>query len=148
MSRSRLSKFTLISGCGWILDVLVLLGLVAMGTPFFTANLAGALCGVSFVFLFAQRRVFTATHGGKVRWQLFLPYLLWQIFAILLASVMVDWVALWLVPSAESLAAWSGTGIPAAMIAAGLAKVVVTPVTLYANFLFFGWLAERRILWN
>ena len=148
MTGSRLSKFTLISGCGWLLDVLTLLSLVAMGASFFAANLVGALVGVSLVFLFAQRRVFNATHAGKIRWRLFLPYLAWQAVAILLASALVDLVAILLTPAASALAAWSASAIPAAVIAAGLAKIIVTPLTLYANFLFFGWLAERRISWS
>lgn len=148
MIGARLSKFTLISGGGWLLDLGVMLGLVAMGASSFGANCAGAVCGVSFVFLMAQRRVFTETHGGRINWRLLLPYLLWQTLAILLASGLVHFLAQLMTGGATALIARLGLGLSAAVAAAGAAKILVTPVTLYANFLVFGWLAERRISWS
>lgn len=148
MTGSRLSKFTLISGAGWALDLLVLLGLVAIGLPAFGANIAGALCGTGLVFCFAQQRVFTQGSGGRIRWRLLLPYLLWQCLAILAASGLVHLLAPPLSPAAAGLLSWSGLAVPLPVLAAALAKIAVTPVTLYANFLFFGWLAERRISWS
>lgn len=148
MIGERLSRFTLISGGGWLLDVGVMLGLVAAGAGPFAANLVGALCGVGFVFVFAQRRVFTMIGGGGVRWRLFLPYLLWQSVAIPTASALIAVVAGLLAEPA----AWTEERLPApisaAVLAAGVAKVTVTPLTLYANFLFSGLLMERRVSWR
>jgi putative flippase GtrA len=152
MIGERLSRFTLISGGGWLLDVGVMLGLVAAGTSPFVANLIGALCGVSSVFVLAQRRVFTTLGGGGVRWRLFLPYLCWQAVAIPAASALVALIANVAAGAAEIPAAWfavvSPVTISAAVIAAGVAKVAVTPLTLYANFVFSGWLMERRVAWR
>jgi putative flippase GtrA len=148
MIASRLSVFTLISGGGWLLDIGVMLSLVATGLAPFSANLLGALCGVSFVFVLAQRRVFTQDGAGGVRWRLFGPYLLWQGVAIPTASLLISAAAVALAAPAT----WAEAALPlapsAAVIAAGVAKVAVTPLTLYANFLFSGWLMERRVSWR
>ena len=56
---SRLSIFTVISGLGWLIDMVLFLALVRAGMDPFFANLIGAFVAVTFVFVFAQRHVFT-----------------------------------------------------------------------------------------
>ncbi|MEO1776068.1 MAG: GtrA family protein [Pseudomonadota bacterium] len=153
----RLSRFTVISGCGWALDVCVLLVLVTLGLDAFSANLIGAFCGVTFVFVMARRQVFeqVGAREGALSGA-FLPYLAWQAVAIPAASALV-----WLLASAlaepavwvaEGLSSWSTTlaavMLPAPVLAAGVAKAAVTPLTLYANFLVTAFLIERRFSWR
>lgn len=144
MLRSRLSYFTLISGGGWILDVVVLIVLVTLGANYFVANMVSATFGVTFVFTLAQRHVFASGREG-LQWRLFLPYLCWQVIAISVASLLIAALAQSLFTHIAELQIADPPSPDT--ISAALAKILVTPLTLYANFLFSGWLMERRISW-
>ncbi|MEO0821826.1 MAG: hypothetical protein AAF074_15540 [Pseudomonadota bacterium] len=149
---TRLSRFTVISGIGWLIDLSLMLGLVALGLGAFEANLVGAFCGVSFVFVAAQRRVFVA--AGGVRLGMLAAYLAWHAIAITAASALIGLIAGALAGPAAALrdalaALLPGPLVPGApLIAAGAAKALVTPLTLYANFLVMGRLLEGRVSWR
>jgi putative flippase GtrA len=149
---ARLPAFAVVSGCGWMLDFLLTAGLVATGAPAAAANAVGATCGVTFVFFAAQRRVFVT--GDRVLVRPLLAYLGYQAGAIALASAAIGLLASVLAaPSAAVLGAVVGSVVGpdapgAATLAAAAAKVAVTPATLYANFLFTGWLLEGRVSWR
>jgi len=142
---ARLPGFAVISRFGWLLDLGVMIGLVGSGTGPFWANLAGATCGVGFVFVLSQRRIFTEIGGGRVRWRPLLPCLFWHSVAIPSASALVALaaqLAAW--PAAVAAAQLPGLFTPE-VLAAGAGKIAVTPLTLYANFLVSGWFFDRRV---
>jgi len=145
----RLSRFTVISGIGWTLDFTVTLCAVWAGAAVMTANGIGALCGVSFVFFAAQRQVFRRMRGGQLR--LLASYLCYQAVAILAASWLIGVAADALMPAAAALSSLAGDWLapdllpPTRVSAAAVAKALVTPLTLYSNFLFMGWLLEGKV---
>lgn len=142
----RLPRFAVISGLGWLLDVSVLLSLVTLGTDVLVANMIGAWLAVSFVFVAAQRAVFLRARAGVAR--LYLSYLVWHAVMILAASVAIDQAAAVIAACGPLPEGTPGCALAAnPTVAAGLAKIVVTPVTLYANYVFMGWLLEARVSW-
>lgn len=143
----RLPKFALISGIGWMLDIGVTLGLVAAGSDVMVANMIGAGLAVSFVFIAAQRHVFFAEDRSLVGF--FAVYLVWQVMAITAASFAIDQLAAFLSSCGAGAFAQRACGLLGdPTLAAGIAKVAVTPITMYLNFLFMGWLSEARISWR
>lgn len=123
-----LGHYGLIAGAGFLIDLILFLALVHSGLlPPFYASVIGILCGSSFVYVFATRRIFTASGGFRWRkWGIYIGYVLSTLFI------------------------WSG--IIAALVALGLwpvlAKCAILPVSFYANFLFMGWLQEGRMRWH
>lgn len=142
----RIHGFVLISGMGWLLDLAIMTSLTAAGMPVFLANCVSAGIAVSFVFLIAQRRTFV--HDGSWIIGKFAAYALYNAIAILLASLAIAALAhtvfepiLATFASVVSLVVDPNWRLALASI---LAKVAVTPLTLYANFLFMGWLLEGK----
>lgn len=142
----RFLGFALVSGLGWLLDVGSTAALVNVGIAPFAASFAGALAAVTFVYVISRLAVFDQARLGRVSdWAL---YSVWQLFAISVASLLVAALAYLLEPAAGHLAAvWTdrlGPNVPVPLaLATGAAKVVVTPLTLTANFFFMKWLVQR-----
>lgn len=155
MSTPRLPRFAIVSGIGWLIDLGVMLSLVQFGLDAGRANILGASCGVTFVFFAAQQQIFRSAHGFRVR--ALALYAGCQIVAILAASGLVGLMASLLQPAATETAAWLSawiatlsTALPPSphFAAAAAAKAFVTPITLYANFLFMSWLLEGQASWR
>lgn len=123
--------FAIISGLGWLIDVGVTMGLVQFGMTPFIASFAGAAIAVSFVYVVSRLVVFQINQLGSVTD--YTIYVVWQIFAITVASFLVAMIGGVLAPHVGALA-----------LATGVGKVLVTPLTLAANYLFMRWLTQRR----
>jgi len=145
----KLHKFAAISGIGWTIDISVMTVLVWLGQITFVANLAGAFLAITFVFVVSQRRIFV--HDGHFLGRKFIQYCLWHSVAVPLASLAIHLLAAALEHSGGQ-DIWINAGMASVMpwrVAVSiLAKGLVTPATLYANFLFMGWLLERRLSWR
>ena len=120
-------RFAGLSGIGWLIDFCLLLALVRLfGLPVFTANLISAGTAGLTVFLLSRRMVFDVSHGSVARRALF--YLLYTVAVILLAS----WAIRLLAGGFQSgKIAWLARPV----VAAAVAKILVTPVTLGLNFI-------------
>ena len=131
-------RFAALAGCGWLLDLALLLLLVRqLGVSPFAANVASSLVAASAVFLAARARVFSRAEGGlPVRMGLFLAYTL---TVILVASAVVELLAARL----PGLTMELGRVALDATAAAALAKVLVTPPQLLLNFVVSRLLAEH-----
>lgn len=136
---ARLSRFTLLSGIGWTIDVGLTLGLVTIGLPVAIANAVGAATAVSFVYATALRHVFQSRPSRFPGFGRFARYLVYQVFAIAAASALIGALA-----EGLSLVFVAAT----ATQSAAAAKVVVTPLTLYSNYVFMSWLVEGRAIWR
>ena len=123
--------FAIISGLGWLIDVGVTIGLVQFGISPFIASFFGATIAVSFVYVASRLIVFHLNQLGSATD--YAIYIVWQIFAITVASFLVAMIGNLLAPHAGTLT-----------IATGAGKVLVTPLTLAANYLFMRWLTGRR----
>lgn len=135
-------SFAIISGLGWLIDVFSAVGLVQLGLSPFLASFVGAGLAVTFVFVVSRWMVFEARQARTA--SDFALYVVWQVFAITVASVAVAALAHLLEPVASRLLAGAAS-LPEPLAAAtGAGKVMVTPLTLVANFLFLRWLTERQ----
>jgi putative flippase GtrA len=121
----KIGRFGVVSGMGWLLDFSTFLLLSWKWLPPAWANVFSALLAITFVFSASTRHVFTEA-GGFV-WRKFLVYLAYQACVIALFSAAIQALSL-------------GLGI-----APGLAKVLVTPMNFYANFLFMSVLLSGRL---
>jgi hypothetical protein len=143
----RIHLFTVISGIGWLIDLATMAALVDHGTSPFWANMAGASVAIVFVFFTAQKHLFINADGLIGR--KFVYYLIYQSAAVPLASLVIHLLA----------AAFTSVGFQdlpqliallpnpeMRMVAVPIvAKGLVTPATLYGNFIFMGVLLERRL---
>lgn len=113
------------------------MGLVALGTPPFWASLVGAFTAVTFVYIVSLKSVFSVS--GKFGARGFPAYILWQCVAIFIASLLVAWIARGL----EPIVAATGPDVSSPLsLSSGIAKALVTPLTLLANFIFMRWLTS------
>ncbi len=141
----RLHGFALISGIGWLIDFGLFTLLAYGGVDLFLANLIGAATAVTFVFVTARRFIFRDLKRPLAH--AIAAYVLWNLFAVLLASIAVDRVAELLSSSglvSDALAAFPAGWATASRIVPPLAKILVTPVTMYANYVAMGVITERR----
>lgn len=117
--------FLLLSGLGWLCDMLTYTALVHLaGVSPFAANVASSYVGVSFVWFTSLGTVFRRSGQGSGRFLLL--YWCYQFMSIMAYSQLLQWTA----------AALAGkAGVPA-LQGAVAAKIIVTPFNLVTNFLF------------
>lgn len=118
-------RFGLVSGIGWLVDFCLFVSLGLLGAPVWAANMVGASVAVLFVFLASVRHVFEY-EGGYLVGKL-IAYIVYQAIAILAASLLID-----------ALTHWFG-------LAPVLAKILVTPLTFYANFQFMSLITTGKL---
>lgn len=118
-------RFGLVSGTGWLIDFCLFLASAWAGAPVWLANMLGASVAVLFVFFVSVHRVFKYK-GGYLVGKLVL-YVIYQIIAISLASLLIDGIVRWY--GASPL----------------IAKVFVTPLTFYVNFQFMSLLTTGKL---
>lgn len=143
-----LSSFTILSGVGWCIDFAIFNLLVARGWSGFAANLVSASIAVTFVLAVARRWIFrqhVRTLGKTIG-----LYAAWNVVAITAASAGIRLIAgaLQTLPWDDvALMASTATAHPvaAATVVANLAKILITPVTMYANFVAMGYIIETRL---
>ena len=126
--------FVGLSGIGWLLDF----GVFAILGHFFSNvtanNFISSWVGVTFVFLFATRKVFQNNSRIGLKWK-YAIYLLYQLVLISLVSrllgavngLLLDHVRLSLIRQFSGIAA----------------KVLITPITMILNFLVMKNLIEK-----
>jgi putative flippase GtrA len=121
---SRLFWFGVVSGTGWLIDFGVFYLLIVTGHDSAVSNALSATVAVTFVFFTSTSNIFRSTNRFIL--YKFLTYLVYQSVAIIAAS-------------------WA---IQALSIAAGfspmIAKIIVTPITFYANFQFMSVLTTGK----
>jgi putative flippase GtrA len=120
----RLIRFAGASGGGLVIDYGIYTALCTIGLPAGVANLISAACGVTFVFIVSVHHVFEAR--DHFQWKLFVPYAVYQVVAVGLASLAVDLLT----------DAFDGKFL--------LGKTCVLPFTFTANYLFMAWLLRER----
>ncbi|EPB5648976.1 GtrA family protein [Citrobacter braakii] len=118
-------RFAVVSGLGWLIDFSIFVLLNSLGFPVWLANIVGATTAVLFVFFASVRKIFQY-NGHYILWKL-LNYIVYQIIAIICASLLIDFIAL------------QFGMLPI------IAKIIVTPLTFYANFQFMSFLTTGRL---
>lgn len=118
-------KFAVVSGSGWLIDFSIFTFLNFIGFPVWLSNFLGATTAVIFVFFVSVRKVFQ--YGGGYLLDKLIKYVIYQILAITVASMLIDFIVMQF------------------DITPLIAKVIVTPLTFYANFLFMGYITSGRL---
>jgi putative flippase GtrA len=144
----RLSSFTILSGIGWCIDFAIFNYLVSLNYANLTANLISASVAVTFVLMTARRWIFRNQVGslqaavGR--------YVVWNIVAIAVASYLIKLIASGLDSlDLQAVIALSdavlGHSVSRHALVSNAAKILVTPFTMYANFVAMGYIIERRL---
>lgn len=118
-------RFGMVSGIGWLIDFLLFVLLCWLGAPVWGANAVGASMAVLFVFFAAVRRVFE--YEGRYLIGKLMIYAAYQAIAILAASLLID-----------GLSQYVG-------LTPVLSKILVTPITFYANFQFMSLITTGKL---
>lgn len=127
-------RFIGLSGIGWLMDFSVYVLLAFISEKLYFNNICSSCIGASFVFLFSTRFVFQ--NGGKIslKWK-YCIYIMYQIILIFLISKLLAGVNAFLLES-----------MPFDIIirfSALISKVIVTPITMTANFFVMKNIAEK-----
>lgn len=127
-------KFIGLSGIGWILDFTTYTVLGVCFANLFVNNMISSWVGVTFVFIFATRKVFQNNSRISLRWK-YLIYLLYQFLLIFLISRLLAYVDTLIIEYIQIALIQRFSYI--------IAKIVVTPITMILNFLVMKYLIEK-----
>ncbi len=127
-------EFVGLSGIGWILDfcVYTILGLISDNLVL--NNFISSWVGVTFVFIFATRKVFRNNSRIPLKWK-YLIYIAYQILLIFLVSILLGKI----------------DGLITEYITVGIilkfsyiiSKIIITPITMVLNFFVMKGLIEK-----
>lgn len=127
-------KFVGFSGIGWVLDFCTYTILGFFSDNLVLNNSISSWVGVTFVFIFATRKVFNNTSKIPLKWK-YMIYLLYQCALIFFISKLLDATNVAIVGFfAKDLIL---------RLSKILAKVLVTPITMVLNFLIMKSVIEK-----
>lgn len=123
------ARFIALSGIGWLLDTAVQTSVLALADlSVLIASVAGGLCGATFAFLTSSRHVFGYAGGGVgVKLILYLGY---TILVIFFSAALIEYITKLIVLVFGVMGLAYSTAVYALF-----AKCIVTPFTLFSNFL-------------
>lgn len=127
-------KFIGLSGIGWLLDFFTYTGLGLISKNLETNNIISSWVGVTFVFIFATRKVFQNNSKIDLKWK-YVIYIIYQIILIFFISKLLITINMWIV-----------TNITVEMIlnfASIISKILVTPITMILNFFVMKGVIEK-----
>lgn len=127
-------RFVGLSGIGWILDFCTYTVLGFFSGNLVANNVISSWVGVTFVFIFATRKVFQNNSRISLKWK-YVIYLLYQCVLIFLVSLLlkevdgaiIKWVSIELIQAYSSI----------------IAKIVITPITMILNFFVMKGVVEK-----
>lgn len=127
-------KFIGLSGIGWILDFTTYTILEFFSKNVTLNNFISSWVGVTFVFIFATRKVFQ--NNSKIPLKMkYLIYLAYQCLLIYLISKLLGYVNAWIVKSIAIEFVIK--------LAPTISKIFVTPITMILNFIVMKTIIEK-----
>ena len=127
-------RFVGLSGIGWILDFSTYIVLSRICENLVLDNFISSWVGVTFVFIFATRKIFENNSRTDLKWK-YLIYIVYQVLLIFLVSKLLGLIDSFIV-SNISLAVVT-------RFSAIIAKILVTPITMILNFFVMKGLIEK-----
>lgn len=126
--------FVGLSGVGWILDFCTYTVLGIGSSNVVLNNIISSWIGVTFVFVFATRKLFENQGRISLKWK-YLIYLCYQLALILLISKLLGLVNEFIISNIniEMICKFAGL----------ISKIVVTPITMVLNFFVMKGVIER-----
>lgn len=127
-------KFVGLSGIGWIMDFCIYTILGFVSDNIVLNNIISSWVGVTFVFIFATRKVFKNNSKIPLKWK-YVIYLLYQCVLIFFVSkllgvinnVIITNISIELVQRFSTL----------------ISKIFVTPITMVLNFFVMKYVIEK-----
>lgn len=127
-------KFFGLSGIGWLLDFSVYTILGHFSDNLVLNNYISSWVGVTFVFIFATRKIFKNDSNISIGWK-YVIYLLYQAIMIFLMSKLLN------VVNGILLSVFTIAII--VRFSAILAKIIVTPISMVVNFIVMKCVIEK-----
>ena len=131
-------RFFGISGIGWLIDFTIFLLLTECGgMKVVYANMSSSVPAITFVFVISTHKIFTTRPNGLPLWRKYAIYILYQIALVLVVS--------WIGEGLYHLLSET-TIMSTALFAHNLkliCKILITPVTMTANFIVMKVLSEK-----
>lgn len=127
-------KFVGLSGIGWLLDFFAYTVLGFVSDNLVLNNFISSWVGVTFVFIFATRKVFQNKSKISLKWK-YAIYILYQIILIFFISKLLNVINIAIVNnvSIDIIVCFSSI----------LAKILVTPITMSLNFFVMKGVIEK-----
>ena len=127
-------KFIGLSGIGWILDFMTFTVFGFFSKNVTLNNFISSWVGVTFVFIFATRKVFQ--NNSKIPLKMkYLIYLAYQCLLIYLISKLLGYINAWIVKSIAIEFVIK--------LAPTISKIFVTPITMILNFIVMKTIIEK-----
>ena len=127
-------NFIGISGLGWLLDLGTYTALSYILKSLELSNMISSWVGVTFVFIFATRKVFQS-EGKMPLWARYLIYLLYQVALIYFISKALLTVNAFILNNVQIEVLKNVSPL--------ISKIAITPVTILLNFLFMKCVIEK-----
>lgn len=126
--------FVGLSGIGWILDFCTYTALGFVSTNLALNNVISSWGGVTFVFLFATRKVFKNTSKISLKWK-YIIYIGYQVVLIFFISKVLAGINCWIISrvTIEFILRFSSI----------ISKILVTPITMVLNFFVMKGIIEK-----
>ena len=127
-------RFIGLSGIGWILDFLTYTGLNYISANVALNNMISSWVGVTFVFIFATKKVFKNNSKIPLKCK-YIIYLLYQVVLIFLISKLLSNINIFIIKNVKInlIQQFSPT----------ISKILVTPITMVANFFVMKGVIEK-----
>lgn len=123
-----------LSGVGWLLDFCTFTALGFLSDNVVLNNTISSWVGITFVFLFATRRVFQNNSRISLKWK-YTIYVVYQAVLIFFISKVLNGINGWIIST-----------VPIEMIlrfSSIISKILVTPITMVLNFLVMKGIIEK-----
>ena len=130
----QIAKFVGISGIGWILDFCTYTSLSFCSNNIVINNIISSWLGVTFVFIFATRKVFKNNSRISLK-KKYAIYLAYQLILIYLISKLLGYINSYIISNVmiEEILRLSTV----------ISKVIITPFTMIMNFIVMKSIIER-----
>ncbi len=130
----QIAKFVGISGIGWILDFCTYISLSFCSNNIVINNIISSWLGVTFVFIFATRKVFKNNSRISLK-KKYAIYLAYQLILIYLISKLLGYINSYIISNVmiEEILRLSTV----------ISKVIITPITMIMNFIVMKSIIER-----
>lgn len=130
----QIVHFVGLSGIGWILDfsTYTILGLVS--DNLIVNNFISSLLGVTFVFIFATRKIFQNNSKISLKIKYFI-YIFYQLVLILLVSKLLDGI--------NSTIIFVSTYKLIKKYSKIISKICITPITMILNYMVMKGIIEK-----
>lgn len=123
-----------LSGIGWIIDFSIYAMLDVISKRLFVNNIISSWAGVTFVFIFATRKIFQNNSNISLQWK-YIIYIFYQCVLIFFISRLLSHI--------NNIVLLKLSFSPIRNFSGIISKILVTPVTMILNFFVMRGVIEK-----